>query len=198
MKTVKPMKILKNADKFLNGGQNMYLPKDHPSYSAIEALLYTKNVALSGDTKVFDVIVEAQGDKVWIWIETDDGRDNGYSFTKDEAKELLSRPTAYMQILRNASTMLAEVDQLLMNSEADMIVRGILREFGIVLGSATLIVDILIDHELVHVFFETRDLIAGTLRKQNYQFKVEFVSDYERLVTLKSDLHVLQTKFALA
>lgn len=199
MKTVKPMKILKNADKFLNDGQNMYLPKDHPSYSAIEALLYTKNVALSGDVKVFDVIVEAKGENVWIWLETgEDHRDQSYSFTKNEVKELLSRPTEYMQILRNASTMLAEVDQLLFNSEADMIIRGILREFGIVLGSATLIVDVLIDHELVHVFLETRDPIAGTLRKQNYQFKVEFVSDYERLVTLKSDLHVLQTKFALA
>lgn len=201
MKTVKPMKILKAADKFLNNGQNMYLPKDHPSYSVIEALLYTKNVSLDGDVKVFDVIVESTGDSdndnVWIWLELDDGRDTSYSFTKAEVKETLSRPTAYMQILRNAMIMLVEYDHLLLNSEADIIVRGILTEFGIVLSSATLIVDILIDQELVHVFLETLDSAGGTLRK-NYQFKVEFVSDYERLVNLKGDLHVLQTKFALA
>lgn len=193
---MKPMKIMKSADKFLNDGQNMYLPKDHPSYSAIEALLYTKNVTLGGDVKVFDVIVEEDG-TVWIWLELDDGRDTSYSFTKAEVKEILSRPTAYMQILRNAVTMLVEYDHLPLNSEADIIVRGILTEFGIVLSSATLIVDILVDHELVHVFLETLDSTGGALRK-NYQFKVEFVSDYERLVNLKGDLHVLQTKFALA
>lgn len=195
---MKPMKIMKAADKFLNDGQNMYLPKDHPSYLAIEALLYTKNVSLNGDVKVFDVIVDSSDGNVWIWLESgEDHRDASYSFTKAEVKELLSRPTAYMQILRNAMIMLAEVDHLLLNSEADIIVRGILAEFGIVLSSATLIVDILIDHELVHVFLETLDSTGGALRK-NYQFKVEFVSDYERLVNLKGDLHVLQTKFALA
>lgn len=194
---MKPMKIMKSADKFLNDGQNMYLPKDHPSYSAIEALLYTKNVSLSGDVKVFDVIVDSSDGKVWIWLETgEDHRDNGYSFTKTEVKELLSRPTEFMQILRDASAMLAEVDQLLFNSEADMIIRGILREFNIVIPSSALIVDVLIDHELVHVFFED---VNGTARlKKNFQFKVEFVSDYERLVNLKGELHVLQTKFALA
>ena len=57
---MKPMKIMKAADKFLNNGQNMYLPKDHPSYSAIEALLYTKNVSLDGDVKVSDVIFEEE------------------------------------------------------------------------------------------------------------------------------------------
>ena len=195
---MKPMKIMKAADKFLNNGQNMYLPKDHPSYSAIEALLYTKNVSLDGDVKVSDVIFE-EDDTVWIWLELelDDRRDASYSFTKAEVKEILSRPTAYMQILRNAVTMLVEYDHLPLNSEADIIVRGILTEFGIVLSSATLIVDIRIDHELVHVFLETLDSTGGALRK-NYQFKVEFVSDYERLVNLKGDLHVLQTKFALA
>ena len=195
---MKPMKIMKNADKFLNDGQNVYLPKDHPSYSAIEALLYTKNVSLSGDVKVFDVIVDSSDGKVWIWLELDDGRDNGYSFTKTEVKELLSRPTAFMQILRDASTMLAEVDQLLPSSEADWIIRGIMAEFGTPFGAQMNIVDILIDHELVHVFISSKDQNTGAPKKQNFQFKVEFVSDYERLVNLKGELHVLQTKFALA
>lgn len=198
MKPMKPMKIMKAADKFLNDGQNIYLPKDHPSYSAIEALLYTKNVSLDGDAKVFDVIVGTKGEDVWIWLETGlDHRDASYSFTKAAVKEILSRPTSYMQVLRNATIMLVEYDHLLLNSDADIIVRGILTEFGIVLSSATLIVDILIDHELVHVFLETIDSTGAALRK-NHQFKVEFVSDYERLVHLKGDLHVLQTKFALA
>lgn len=195
---MKPMKIMKTADKFLNVAQNMYLPKDHPSYSAIEALLYTKNVTLGGDVKVYDVIVEEDG-TVWIWLDLDDGRDTSCSFTKTEVKEILSRPTAYMQILRDAATMLTEVDQLLYNSEADKIVRRILSECGIVLSSAAVIVDILIDRELVHVFLEMRDEIAdaGALRK-NYQFKVEFVSDYEHMVNLKNKLSDLQSKFALA
>jgi hypothetical protein len=194
---MKPMKIMKAADKFLNDGQNMYLPKDHPSYSAIAALLYTKNVSLDGDVEVFDVIVEAEGDNVWVWLELDDGRDNGYSFTKTEVKELLSRPTAFMQILRNAMIMLAEVDQLLFNSDADWIIRGIMAEFGTPIDPTDDIVDILIDHELVHVFIlDNREL--DTRKKQSFQFKVEFVSDYERLVNLKGALHVLQTKFALA
>lgn len=195
---MKPMKIMKAADKFLNDGQNIYLPKDHPSYSAIEALLHTKNVSLDGDVKVFDVVVGTKGEDVWIWLETGlDHRDASYSFTKAAIKEILSRPTSYMQVLRNATIMLAEVDHLLPNSEADIIVRGILSEFGIVLSSATLIVDIMIDHEFVHVFLETIDSTGAALRK-SHQFKVAFVADYERLVNLKGELHVLQTKFSLA
>ena len=155
-------------------------------------------MSLDGDVKVFDVVVGTKGEDVWIWLETGlDHRDASYSFTKAAIKEILSRPTSYMQVLRNATIMLAEVDHLLPNSEADIIVRGILSEFGIVLGSATLIVDIMIDHEFVHVFHETSDSTGAALRK-SHQFKVAFVADYERLVNLKGELHVLQTKFSLA
>jgi hypothetical protein len=199
VKTVKPMKIVKDADKYLNDGQNMYLPKDHPSYSAIEALLYTKNVALSGDLKVFDVIVESKGENVWIWLETgEDHRDQSYSFTKNEVKDLLSRPTTYMQILRNASARLAEVDSLEFGSSADWIVRGIMAEFGAPLGAEVNIVEILIDHELVHVFMSSKEVGGACVIKKNFQFKVEFVSDYERLVDLRGDLRALQSKFALS
>lgn len=194
---MKPMKIMKNADKFLNDAQNLYLPKDHPSYSAVGTLLCTKNVLLGGAVKVFDVIVDGDSN-VWIWLETDkDHRDVKYSFTKAEVKEILSQPTEYMRTLREAMIDLSGDNRLALGSSADWIIRGIMAEFGTPIDPTDDIVDILIDHELVHVFIlDNREL--DTRKKQSFQFKVEFVSDYERLVNLKGALHVLQTKFALA
>lgn len=191
---MKPMKIMKNADKFLNDHQNMYLPKDHPSYSAIEALLHTKNVFLSDDVKVFDVIVEPD-ENVRIWVELEDGQDNGYMFTKAVLKEILSRPTAYMQVLRNASHELTGDDTLDFGSEADMVIRGILAEFGTSMEATDKVLEISFNEGLISVSTVSGD-DYGNVR--SYEFNVEFVSDYERLVNLKGDLHVLQTKFVLA
>lgn len=193
---MKPMKIMKNADKFLNDHQNMYLPKDHPSYSAIEALLHTKNVFLSDDVKVFDVIVDSSDGNVWIWLEADDDhRNTSYSFTKAAVKEILSRPSAYMKVLRNASYELTGDDTLDFGSEADMVIRGILAEFGTSMEATDKVLEISFNEGLISVSTVSGD-DYGNVR--SYEFNVEFVSDYERLVNLKGELHVLQTKFVLA